>query len=214
MALFSKKKLVQFAKAIGYEISEDAILDVKADETKVDEPVTPEKVETEVDEVLKTNNTPPPPQTPVQQPPVQPTQASNIPLLDQLINDLGGFEAFKAVMLKVLNAQNNPQGQTPAQQPVQNVADKDKEPVEVPDPKLIENKKREDLVAVLVANAKNGFTAKELEMFTTPMLEKLSTSLEVPEVDYSGLGSSAVKANKQEFKRAPRPSFLLQEVTQ
>jgi hypothetical protein len=204
-----KKKVVGFLKFLGIKLNAEDLAEINGDETPV-EPVTETVAETtpEVpDEALVANAFPPQAQAPqaaqaplavapAPQPPV--AQPSNMPMLDALINEMGGFEAFKAVMLKCLEMGQAGGAQTP----------------QAPQQQPYPNSKRTELTTVLLASSKGAFTQADLDGMSEPVLLKLSAALkpEQASVDFGALGLSTNAAKKQ--TPAPRPSILLRETAQ
>lgn len=122
-------------------------------------------------------------------PEAPPAQPSNLPLLDKLITDLGGFEAFKALLLKVAEYDK------PAEAP----------PV-VPEMPM-QNQNRALLVGQILANSKGAMTGADLQGMDVSMLKKVLELLPSEPVNYGALG---VKTNKAD-NSLKRPQFFFAE---
>ena len=122
-------------------------------------------------------------------PEAPPAQPSNLPMLDKLITDLGGFEAFKAILLKVVEAEK-PEPEAPV----------------VPEP--MQN--RAMLVGKILANAKGAMSGEDLKGMDVAMLSKMLELLPADQnpVNY---GALSVKINKAETPALVRPTFFFAE---
>lgn len=125
-------------------------------------------------------------------PPVaEPAQASNLPLLDKLITDLGGFEAFKAILLKVVEATS--------------------EPAESPAPAIpAPMQNRALLVGKILTNAKGAMSGADLQGMDEGMLKKVLDLLPAAEPAPVNYGALAVKTHSAE-PALKRPSFFFAE---
>jgi len=197
------KKIITFLRFLNIKLDDE---DVKAingepdDEPK--EPVNETPADAVIEEAVlnaappPAATAPPPAAAPAAVPP--PAPAGNLPLLDQLINDIGGFEAFKAVLLKVVEA--GQPAATTATPPA-------------PPPAAAHNEKRDELVGKILANSK-GMTAVDLALMDEDLLEKVFEVIEpVAKINAQPVDYGALSANQQKtagkHQPAPRPVVLL-----
>lgn len=119
-------------------------------------------------------------------PVAEPAQAGNLPLLDKLITDLGGFEAFKAILLKVVET----------------------EPAAPAIPAPMQN--RALLVGKILANAKGAMSGADLQGMDEATLKKVLDLLPVEAPAPVNYGALAVKTHSAE-PALKRPSFFFAE---
>lgn len=192
--------IVRFLKFLGVKLSPEDVSAINGDSAPEDKPKEkpPEMDEPVMNAALKANAFPAPGggEAPVAGAapavPVVPAQPSNLPLLDKLITDLGGFEAFKALLLKV--------------------AEFDK-PAEVPatPPAPVQN--RALLVGQILANSKGAMTGADLQGMDVAMLSKVLELLPVDQTPVN-YGALAVKVNKAEVPELKRPVYFYAEAKQ
>jgi hypothetical protein len=134
----------------------------------------------------------PPVDDPAAMPPAEPSEASNVELLDQLITDLGGFEAFKAILLKVVEATTPVAEEAPKESPITNA-------------KKPSGKNRDLVIASLVSNSKGALTFADLKGMDDDTLAAMSSLIPQPAVDFS---ATSVNQNAGGVKPLVRPKFL------
>lgn len=151
-----------------------------------------------------------------------PETGGNLPQLDQLISDLGGFEAFKAILLKVVEAGSPaaPAAVVPAVQAQSQVSNSDGNPADVmagtKPAAPAGDKELQDLLAFItelggIEAFKALITGDMPEPAdSAPVVNQRRTFEEA--VNYGAL-SPKVKTNSKATP-APRPSFLLAPVAQ
>jgi hypothetical protein len=199
MAKIDKQRFVGLAKLFGIQVNEDAIEEIA-------EPgVEPELIENKKPEYDEEEEMPDEEEMPMKKKkkmmaansrPAQPARNAraepeyqNLLKLNQLIDDIGGFDAYRALLLSAVDAVEHMQ---------QNQAGE-----------------RDGLVAEIVANSSGALTAKDLETTELPVLEKMAQAFAAQSlvagsgVDYRMLGTR-IKQNKGGAEDiAPLPSFLL-----
>jgi len=113
----------------------------------------------------------------------QDPDVTNLLKLNSLIDEIGGFESYKGLLLNAVEAVENFQTQ--------------------------QNKDRDTLVSQIVANSAGQFEEADLEDVPVPTLKKMARTYggHNVTVDYSILNSS-VKANKDDYAPLPDVSSL------
>jgi len=173
-----KKTLVGFAASLGLQINEDSISELDGEEVTVnkydmakpdnwsdmseeDQMSWKEKhMVRNTQEPAKKRDTP------------QPQVGENVVWLNSLINDIGGQDAFKALLL----------GAVQAVEVMQN-----REDVE-----------RGNLIAQLVTNSGGTLTEEELKDFEMPVLQTMAKAMLPTQVNFGPLGGRTVHTNKTE----------------
>lgn len=170
------KKVISFLRFLGVQLNAQDVAAINAgvkanafpgSEPPVDEPAAPP-------------------------PPAEASEPSNVELLDQLISDLGGFEAFKGILLKVVEATTPPSEPEPVTAPLVNK-------------RASTGKNRDLVIANLVANSKGALTFADLKAMDDETLAAMS-SLVPQNVDFSA--TSVSQNSAAEGKVPPRPQFL------
>jgi hypothetical protein len=172
-----KKSAVRsFLNMLGFDVKEEAL--VEAEPQINAEP----KVETVANAAPPAPAPAASPPAPPASPPAPPAADDNLAKLNQLITDIGGFEAFKAVLLAAVEMGKSAAPAAPAPQA----------------------NRRAALISSLVTNAK-GLTPQDLADVDIAVLEKMANAVATTNVDYAALGV-VTNSNSQP---APRPVFLL-----
>lgn len=113
--------------------------------------------------------------------PGQDPDYSNLLKLNSLIDEIGGFDAYKGLLLSAVEAVENFQAQ--------------------------HNQERDSLVAAIVANSAGEFEEADLADVPVPVLQKMSRTLSPAghdvSVDYSMLNPRPLKTNKEDVAAMP-----------
>lgn len=188
--------IIKFLKFLGIKLTPEDVSAVNGDAAPEDKPKEKPPEEPVMNKALKANAFPAPGggEAPVAGaapvPEVPPAQPSNLPLLDKLITDLGGFEAFKALLLKV--------------------AEMDKPPEAPPVAPEVPMQNRALLVGQILANSKGAMTGDDLKGMDVCMLKKVLELLPADQTPVN-YGALSVKTNKAEAPTLTRPAFFFAE---
>jgi len=197
--IMANDAIVRFLRFLGVKLSPEDVSEINGDSAPKEKP--PEMDAPVMNKALKANAFPAPgggeaalvgAAQPVPEVPAQP---SNLPLLDKLITDLGGFEAFKALLLKVAELDKPAEAPPPAPAPA---------PVA---------QNRALLVGQVLANSKGAMTGEDLRGMDVSMLKKVLELLHVDQAPVN-YGALAVKTNKAEALVLERPKFFFAEAKQ
>lgn len=223
----NKKIIVNFLKVLGFQINEEDLKESEAPATAGDPAPATNAQPTVNTAALVANEAPVVPAPAIvsavvaneygaaSDQPAQPAQApdaapQNLKMLDELINAIGGFEAFKGLLLKLAEM-----GQQPAATPSAQ-ANAEKAALEA---------RANSVIAQLVANSNGRLTADKFSGIDLAVLEALGQAVQAnavvpaaPVIDFSGLGvfkskNALVTANADLAGGAPRPSVLLAKRT-
>jgi len=180
-----KEKLLGLLDFFGFNVNADAV--TKKDEEDMEPGAMDESTEDEEEPMLKRpvkkNRADEPAPRSVRQEPAG--DFTNLLQLNQLIDDVGGMEAFRGLLLNAVDAVEFMQ---------HNQADE-----------------RSMLASVIVANSGGALVEDDLESVPVPTLQKMAQAyapIPVGGIDFRMLGARGVKQNKAEDIAAP-PSFFL-----
>jgi hypothetical protein len=191
-----KTTLQKLAELFGFRINADAIEEISVNQERPDdwdEMSEDEQAAWEAKQAKMTDNSSDdepkvkPARKPVQN--ARQTQArvanqdpdvTNLLKLNSLIDEIGGFDAYKGLLLSAVEAVENYQ--------------------------MEHNQERDGLVAQIVANSAGSFEAADLQDMEIPVLKKMAQAFgHDVTVDYSMLNPSPLKTNKEDF--APLPNI-------
>ena len=195
-----KTKFAGLARLFGFQVNESDIEELSQNQDDMTYPDNWDEMDEEEQAKWKAKNMPaakppmPPKKNAAKTPCSQPASVranaqdvdySNLLMLNQMIDDIGGFGAFKALMLNAVDAVEMAQNS--------------------------QEQERDVLVAAIVANS-SSFEESDLEGMAVPVLRKLAAGLTQnamrSNVDFRMMGARGMKANA-DADIAVAPAFLL-----